>query len=179
MPLLPNIIRRLRPNGEPEPDDTISDIIGNAAAGEDSSSAPGPVYPTAADLAERLDLLVADVGRWNEYKAAKTEYIEQFTTEIRWHRRIRLAVVIACAALVVFFIVLLVHCLRNARSIFGDNPGTAMTALIAGTIGGSVIVTIAVTKGAFSALKDRNEGLPMPEHMKELFDAAKDVFGKS
>lgn len=178
MPLLPSIIRNWRRN-DALPTDSISDIIGSAAADEGIEIAPGPIYPTAADLAERVDLLIADFGRWTEYKAASTEYISEFTTEIRWHRHIRLAVVIACAILVVCFGILLVYCLKNATVIFGPNPGTGLTALIAGTIGGSVIIAIAAIKGAFSVMKDRNEGLPMPDHFKELYDATKNIFSKS
>ena len=66
-----------------------------------------------------------------------------------------------------------------AKSIFGDNPGHALTALIVGCLGGIVIVAIAALKGAFSTVKDRNEGLPMPEHIKQLVEVGQNLFGKS
>lgn len=58
-------------------------------------------------------------------------------------------------------------------SLFGADPGHALTAMIVATVGGSVVVMIAVAKGAFSTMADRNSGLPMPEHMKELYEVGK------
>lgn len=62
---------------------------------------------------------------------------------------------------------------------FRAEQSHALTALIVGCITGSVVVTIALVKGAFSNLVDRNAGLPMPEHMKEIVEAAKNLVGGS
>lgn len=164
--------------GRRTPDSEIAQIIGGVAA-EQESAAPAEPNADITKLAERLDLLVADFGRWSEYKAAATDYIEEFTIEARWHRRIRLAVAIACALIAVGFAALLIVVLIYAKSIFGDNPGHALTALIVGCLGGIVIVAIAALKGAFSTVKDRNEGLPMPEHIKQLVEVGQNLFGKS
>jgi len=160
---------------EPTPDQSIGDIIDQAAATEvgAASSASDDVKA----LADRLDLLTADFGRWETYKAASTEYITEFTTEIRWHRRIRLAVSIACALLVLFLAGVLVAALCHTDTMFDDNSGHALTALIVATVTGCVVVTIATIKGAFQTMADRNTGLPMPDHMKEIVDAAKDFIG--
>ncbi len=56
-----------------------------------------------------------------------------------------------------------------------DKPGL-ITELIVSTIGGKVIISIATLKGASATVKDRNEGLPMPDHMKELINIGKNLF---
>lgn len=157
------------------PDADIGAIIGGAAA-DDRAKNPVNGAADADRLAERLDLLVADFGQWTEYKAASVEYVREFTTEIKWHRRTRALVVSVCGLLIVAFAVLLIVVLWNAQTIFGNDPGHSLTALIVGTIGGSVIISIAALKGAFATVKDRNEGLPMPDHMKELVDVGKNLF---
>ncbi|MCK9542498.1 MAG: hypothetical protein M0R03_10775 [Novosphingobium sp.] len=111
------------------------------------------------------------------YKAASTEYIKEFTKEIVWHRRIRAAVTGACGVLIVFFAIVLVCGLNNSDTLFTAEQSHALTALIVGCITGCVIVTIALVKGAFSNLADRNAGLPMPDHIKEIVDAAKNIVG--
>ncbi len=127
-------------------------------------------------MADSLELLTADFGSWKGYKAASTKYVEEFTTEVVWHRRIRLGVAIACALLVLFLVIMLMVGVRNANN-FKPEQSHALTALIVGCITGSVVVTIALVKGAFSNLADRNAGLPMPEHIKEIVEAAKNIVG--
>ncbi len=120
--------------------------------------------------------MTADIGRWESYKAASTEYVLAFKTEVDWHNRIRLAVSVGCGLLVIFLLIMLMVGVHNAND-FKPEHSHALTALIVGCITGSVIVTIAVVKGAFSNVADRNAGLPMPEHMKEIVDAAKGIMG--
>lgn len=160
---------------EPIPEPSIGDIIGEAAATERAAASSIP--DDNKKLAESLDLLTADFGRWESYKAASAEYINEFTTEVRWHRRIRLAVSIACALLVLFLATVLVVALRHANTLFSDSSGHALTALIVATVTGCVVVTIATIKGAFQTMADRNSGLPMPDHIKEIVDAARDYMG--
>lgn len=155
---------------------TINELIGEVASAEGADS--DTLTPDdLRKLADEIELLKADFGNWESYKAAATEYTEAFTTEVTWHRKVRLAVTIAGVAMVLFLAALLVCGVANATSIFGDTPGHALTALIVGCITGCVIVTIALIKGAFSNLADRNAGLPMPDHMKELVAAGKDIIG--
>lgn len=163
-------------SGEPTPNDSIEGIIGGSAAGE---GAGGEIISQTdmRAIADSLDLLTADFGSWKGYKAASTKYVEEFSTEIIWHRRIRLGVAIACAILVLFLAVGLVLAVLFAQQLFRADQAHALTALIVGCITGSVVVTIALVKGAFSNLADRNAGLPMPEHMKEIVDAAKNIMG--
>ncbi len=162
-------------SGEQNPEPSIGDIIGEAAATE--RAAASLTSDDVKVLADRLELLAADFGRWETYKAASTEYVTEFTTEMRWHRRIRLAVSIACALLVIFLSTVLVVSLCRADTMFGENPGHALTALIVATVTGCVVITIATIKGAFQTMADRNAGLPMPDHMKEIVDAAKGFIG--
>ncbi|MFV0446676.1 MAG: hypothetical protein ACK5Q5_24150 [Planctomycetaceae bacterium] len=125
------------------------------------------------ELAEKVELLVADFGTWDGHKAASVEYIREFTREIVWHRRIRFWVTIGCLVLVVFFATVLVYSLINSAVLFPAEQSHALPVLIVGCITGCVIVTIALVKGAFSNLAERNSGLPMPDHLKEVVDAAK------
>jgi hypothetical protein len=156
-----------------QPENKIDSIIGAVVATEEPDTALQSVDVTA--LADKFDLLTADFGRWDEFKAASAEYIREFKTELAWHRKIRLGVVIACGLLVLFLGFCLVLGVLWAKQLFGDDPGHALTALIVATVTGSVIVTIAVARGAFATMADRNAGLPMPEHMKELVEAGKSL----
>lgn len=154
--------------------ETFDAIIKGVAAGE--AGDPAESTDPLAVLSERLDLLVADAGRWNEYKAASAEYIEEFAKEIRWHRRVRLAVAVFSGLLIVTLITCLVLAVLYREALFGTDVGHALTALIVAAIGGSVIIAIAVAKGAFATIADRNAGLPMPDHMKEVFDVGKNLW---
>ena len=155
----------------------IDAIIGGAATREPGASA-AKASATLEELSERLDLLVADVGKWQSYKAASTDYIAEFTREIEWHRKVRLAVCIACGSLVFFLATCLVLGVLFAAPLFGADHSHALTALVVAAISGSVVVMIAPVRGAFSTLSDRNAGLPMPEHVKELVEVGKTMFGK-
>jgi len=155
----------------------IAAIIEGAAARQELAAPPEPSADVAR-IAEQIELLTNDIARLNDLKAAASAYYDEFTTEIRWYRWTRLVVVIACAAIVIALSALLVVVLCQAKTLFGPNPGHALTALIIGCISGIVIITIAALKGAFSGVKDRNEGLPMPEHLKEAIDAVQTAFGK-
>lgn len=155
--------------------ESISAIIGQVAAGEAAAATLSPDDLRA--LADRVDLLTADFGRWETYKAASTEYITAFKLEVDWHWRIRLAVAVACGVLILFLGTCLVLGVLWAGPLFGKDESHALTALIVATITGCVVVTIAVTKGAFGTLADRNAGLPMPEHIKELVEAGKSMMG--
>lgn len=157
------------------PETSIDSIIGAAVAAEASSNAAQSL--DLQTLADKVELLSADFGRWDEFKAASAEYIREFKTELEWHRKIRFYVVIACALLVVFLAVGLVLAVLWAKALFGDSSSHALTALIVATVTGSVVVTIAVARGAFQTMADRNVGLPMPEHMKELVEAGKSLLG--
>ena len=162
------------PPSEPR---TISAIIEESAAAE-QAKAPTPANELAI-LAEKVELLTADFGRWEEYKAATAEYVKEFSAEIRWVRIIRAWVAIAAAALVLFFCGGLVAVLCLSQRIFGVNDaGHALTALIVAAIGGSVIIAIATIKGAFRTTVERNEGLPMPEHFKEVLEVGKQLFNR-
>lgn len=154
----------------------IDAIIDSAAASE-GFGAGQVMAPTAKELADKLDLLVADFGRWESYKAASTEYIEAFTTEVKWHARIRLAVAIFGGLLVFFLASCLVLAVLWSGRLFANGGGHTLTAIVVASITGAVVVTIAVAKGAFSTLADRNSGLPMPEHVKELIEATRSVTG--
>lgn len=172
------IIRSWRLNDAPLVSTNFDTIIGNAAAREtDADAANSPI--SLIELSERLDLLLADVGKWQSYKAASTEYIAEFTAEVRWHRRVRLGVCIACLCLVLFLAGSLVVGVLFATPLFGKDHSHALTALVVATISGSVVVIISAVRGAFSTLSDRNTGLPMPEHVKELYEVGRAMFGKT
>lgn len=156
--------------------ETIQRVI-NEAAVQEGAAGDTLTPDDLRKLADEIELLKADFGNWESYKAASTEYVTEFTTEVKWHRKIRLGVAIAGAVLVLFLAALLICGVSRAKTIFGDDPGHALTALIVGCITGCVIVTIALIKGAFSNVADRNAGLPMPDHMKEVVEAGKSFFG--
>ncbi len=158
------------------PSKDIEGIIGKAAA-QEGAVAQNLSQDDLKEMADTLELLSADFGTWKGYKAASTEYIKEFTKEIVWHRRIRAAVAGACGLLVIFFAIVLVCGLNNSGTLFTNEQSHALTALVVGCITGCVIVTIALVKGAFSNLADRNAGLPMPDHIKEIVDAAKNIMG--
>ena len=155
---------------------SLGEIIGSAAA-EQRALEPADA-PSIAQLADQLDLLTADFGRWSEFKGISADYIREFRTELQWHRRTRAAVVGACGVLVALLMMLLVTVLCLAQRIFTVGQEHGLTALIVGSIGGMVVIAIAALRGAFASSKDRNEGLPMPEHIKEVVDLGSKIFGK-
>lgn len=157
------------------PKGDIDSIIGAVVAAEAPDTASQPL--DLQTLADKFELLSADFGRWDEFKAASAEYVREFKTELEWHRKTRFWVVIACGALVFFLGLCLVLAVLWAEPLFGDDPSHALTALIVATVTGSVVVTIAVARGAFQTMTDRNAGLPMPEHVKELIEAGKSLLG--
>lgn len=159
-----------------DPSENIENVI-SAAAAQEGASAETLSTEDLKTLADEVELLKADFGRWDSYKGAATEYVDEFTKEIKWHRRVRLGVSIGGGALILFLSILLVCGISKSTEIFGTNAGNALTALIVGCIGGCVIVTIALIKGAFSNVADRNAGLPMPDHIKEIVDAGKNITG--
>lgn len=161
-------------SADPTSEKSIGDIIDGAAASETAAAAHSPDLKA---LADRVELLTADFGRWDSYKAASAEYVVEFKNELKSHRKIRFWVSVACALLVAFFVGVLIVALRSAKTLFSDGQQHALTALIVATVTGSVIVTIALIKGAFQTLADRNSGLPMPDHMKEIVAASKGIIG--
>jgi hypothetical protein len=163
-------------SGEPLPKDSIESIIGQSAV-EQAAGGETISQDDMRAMADALQLLTADFGAWKGYKAASTKYVEEFTKEIVWHRLIRLWVAIACAVIVTILAATLVYAVFHADTLFSKGHEHSLTALIVGCITGSVIVTIALVKGAFSNVADRNAGLPMPEHMKEIVEAAKNIVG--
>jgi hypothetical protein len=162
-------------SGAPTSSETIESIINEAASGDRRGGALSTDDIRA--LADKVELLTADFGRWDAYKAASVEYIAAFKTEIDWHWRIRLAVSIACGVLVLFLATCLVLGVLFAEQLFGKNQGHSLTALIVTTVTGCVVVTIAATKGAFATMAERNAGLPLPDHIKELVTAGKGIIG--
>lgn len=163
-------------SGEQPTEDTIESIIKEAAA-EEGAASKSLSQDDLKAMADSLELLTADFGTWKGYRAASSEYVKEFTNEIVWHRRIRFAVTLAGGSLVLFLSILLICGVVNADTLFREDQGTALTALIVGCITGCVVVSIALVKGAFSNLADRNAGLPMPDHIKEIVDAAKNIVG--
>lgn len=114
-----------------------------------------------------------DAGQWQSFKAASTKYVNAYTKEIEWHSKIRIVSSFVCIALIIFFCGLLYCSLSYRYIIFGDDPHHAMTALIVGSIGGSVVLMIALIRGAFATLAQRNADLPIPPHMQEVLEVGK------
>lgn len=155
----------------------IRELIASAAASEASHVSTPNV--TIEQLADRIELMTADFGKWQDFQAASNKYVEEFTEEVRWHRIIRTGVAIAGCLLILILLGVLITAIHTGGDWFGENQPYAMTALIVATITGSVVIMIALAKGAFATLADRNAGLPMPEHMKQLVDAASNLFSNN
>jgi hypothetical protein len=129
-----------------------------------------------AQLTKRLDavdLLIADLGQLGEFNATAQTFVNAATKEIDWNRRARLAVILVAGLIIValaFLVgtVLLCPTLDSLRA----SP-TAFSTVIAASIGGGVILAISVTRAVFSTFGERNDGVPMPEHLKQVIDVAK------
>ena len=155
---------------------SLGEMIGGAAA-EQRALEPAE-DPSIARLADQLDLRTADFVRWSEFKDRSADYIRGFRTELQSHRRTRAAVVVACGVLVALLMILFVTVLCLASGYSPSVKSTVLTALIVGSTGGMVVIAITALRGAFASSKDRNEGLPMPEHIKEVVDLGSKIFGK-
>lgn len=165
---------------EPAPADldssNIDDIIGEVARTE-AAAAPVPAEQSnrlsdaeIVALAEKIDLLVADLGKWQAYKAASTSYVEEFTSEVKWHKDTRRKAVDAAIGLALFLFCFLVLSVVLNSVIFPDGKGSAIVAIVAGCIGGSVVLALAALRGAFMPISQRNQDLPAPEHLKQLLE---------
>lgn len=108
---------------------TIESVI-NEAAAKGGAASETLSSEDLKKLADEIELLKADFGNWESYKAASTRYVEAFTKEVEWHRIIRFWVAIAGGVLVLFLAILLICGVWKAQTIFGQNPGHALTALI-------------------------------------------------
>lgn len=161
-----------------QPDLTIEQIIGGVASNELGHAPQTVSVEDYKVLADKVELLLADLGELKAYPAASAEYVTAFTAEINWHRVIRGWVAAATALIVLALLGLLVAAIWHRVEWFGRRESHALTALIVATIGGSVVITIAVAKAVFAPISERNAGLPMPEHIKTLWEAMQSITGK-
>jgi hypothetical protein len=129
-----------------------------------------------AQLVEKLDavdLLIADLGQLGEFNAAAQAFVNAATKEIDWNRRARLAVIIV-AVVIIIALACLVNQMLFASTLTGlRNSPSAFSTVVAASIGGGVILAISVTRAVFSSFGERNDGVPMPEQLKQVIDVAK------
>jgi hypothetical protein len=55
------------------------------------------------------------------------------------------------------------------------NPVAFSTALAA-SVGGGVLLATSVSKAVFSTFSERNNGVPMPDHLKTVVDGIGSIF---
>lgn len=128
---------------------------------------------------DKVDLLLADLGQLGEFNQKAERFVEAATTELKWNMISRAASVIA--TLIVIFVLMMF--LRAAMSgdfaaAFASNP-YALSVLVGGSVGGTVILLIALTRAVHATFAERNAGMPVPEHLKTVLDTVKTILPKS
>lgn len=159
------------------PESSIEEIIRGAASGDAVRESAAPTTEEYRELADKVELLLADLSRLSAYPAASADYVTAFTDEMRWHKTIRAWVAIACAVIILVLLATLGLAIYNRVLWFGRRESHALTALIVATISGTVVIAIAVAKAVFAPISERNAGLPMPEHIKTLWEAMQSITG--
>jgi hypothetical protein len=122
---------------------------------------------------DAVDLLIADLGQMSEFNASAQSFVNAATKEIDWNRWARLAVILV-AGLMITGLALLVREVLFSTSLndLRQSP-TAFSTVIAASIGGGVILAIGVTRAVFSTFGERNDGVPMPEQLRQVIEVAK------
>lgn len=129
-----------------------------------------------AQLIEKLDavdLLIADLGQMGEFNAAAQSFVKAAAKEIDWNRRARLAVIIVALLMIIALACLISELLFSSLLDDLRKSPSAFSTVVAASIGGGVILAISVTRAVFSTFGERNEGVPMPEQLKQVIDVAK------
>ncbi len=129
-----------------------------------------------AQLVEKLDavdLLIADLGQLSEFNAAAQSFVNAATKEIEWNRKARLAVIIVAGVIIIALACLINQMLFAPLLAELRKSPSAFSTVIAASIGGGVILAISVTRAVFSTFGERNDGVPMPEQLKQVIDIAK------
>ena len=129
-----------------------------------------------SQLVEKLDavdLLIADLGQLGEFNTSAQAFVNAATKEIDWNRRARLAVILVAGAIIVALACLVNQMLFASSLTELRKSPSAFSTVIAASIGGGVILAISVTRAVFSTFSERNDGVPMPEQLKQVIDVAK------
>ena len=141
---------------------------------------------SAADLTEdlktnldKVDLLIADVGQLGEFTRKAELFVEEATTEIYWNRIAR-ACAVGATLVIIFILLMFLRTALTAKysTAFANNPN-ALPVLAGAIVGGVVILCITLTRSVHATFAERNAGMPVPEHLKTVLDAAKAILPKS
>lgn len=151
----------------------IDRLIQGSALAE--SNAAQAVDVKKVEIEERLELLLADLGKWQAYKAASTKYVSAFEVDINSYRRWRVFIALLSAALVAGFSFLLFYLVIWSPPTLSALAPSAQVATLGGCITAIVVILIVLIKGSFMALHERGNGLPMPEHFKVIQDVLTSV----
>lgn len=127
---------------------------------------------------EKIELLIADLSRISEFANKATDFADQAKTEIEWNRWSRAIVLFVVALLLIGFVFIACQLTQDARFVDLRKNPTAFAATLASVVGGGTLLAGTVTKSVFLSFKNRNEGLPIPEHFKEVIDSVNSLIGK-
>ena len=143
-----------------------------AAAADDLDS--GDITKRLDDLELRLEqvaLAESYLGAFKDY-CVSLRADQEALTWIRW-----VAVIFAF-----FFIVLMVGGLAFFMffrgALFWMISDISLAAIVVGVLGGAAGILLALLKGSFRTIAERNNDDVVPEHMKALLEAAKAISGK-
>lgn len=127
---------------------------------------------------EKIELLIGDLNRISEFTNKATDFADQAKTEIKWNRWSRVVVLGAVAVLLVGFVFIAYKLTQDASFVDLRKNPTAFAATLASVVGGGTLLAGTVTKSVFLSFKNRNEGLPIPKHFKEVIDSVNALTGK-
>lgn len=143
------------------------------ADADKAEQASGSLDSQLVEKLDAVDLLIADLGQLSEFNASAQSFVNAATKEMAWNRRARLAVIVVAGLMIVGLACLVKEVLFSEFLNDLRQSPTAFSTVIAASIGGGVVLAISVTRAVFSTFGERNEGVPMPEQLKQVIDVAK------
>jgi hypothetical protein len=120
---------------------------------------------------EKVELLIADLGRLNDFNEKAQKFVSEAEKEMRWNRIARVWVLVAAALVIVAIGLTVREVLINSSFAELRKSGAGFSTIIAASVGGIVLLLVSVTRSVFSTFAERNSGSPMPEHLKGVIDA--------
>ncbi len=120
---------------------------------------------------DKVELLIADLGRLNDFNDKAQKFVAEAEREMRWNRIARVCVLLAAACVVIVIGCSVKHILVDQDFTELRKNSAGFSTIIAASIGGIVLLLVSVIRSVFSTFAERNSGSPIPEHLKGVIDA--------
>ena len=124
-----------------------------------------------------IELLIEHAEQTKELREKLKAYIGETEKEVKHNRIIRNSVTVV-SIVVVFALLGTVGCFLYSKPyFFTQGRGFSGTALIVASISATFVLLVALIRGAFRTLRERNKDHDIPPHISQLIDAVKAIGG--